>query len=261
MGWSTRSRRGVGPVLAGAVLALAGCSGAGSGGTSADGTGGPAATTAQSSPSPSPTAAPTPTTSPTPRPVADCTDTSAFTQQQLHDYLVKLPSKTGTLNGLHTSYDGVHFDPAFDHRACKALYVNVTHFWVLVSGTAPATFNPNDWRSGIPGLSPRPRIPGLPTSTRTPGQQAEYTYEAISTTPLALTLGVGLVVGTRPPEPEHCKGTLTVVHLGDAITDQELPETLRFEPTTIDHGASTVTVKADRALHATLVPPSSTTGC
>ncbi|MCX5213840.1 hypothetical protein OG689_32005 [Kitasatospora sp. NBC_00240] len=258
MRWSWRS---TGPLLACSLLALAGCSGSDPGHASAD-AGRSASASAQSpDPSPSPSPSPSPTVSHTPPPVADCTDTAAFGQQQLHDYLAKLPSDSGGLNGLHTSYDGVHYNPSVDHRPCKTLYVNVTHFWVVVVGGGRPTFNPGDWSTGIPGFPSRTPYPGVPTSTRTSSAEAEFTYKLISTTPLALTLGAGTVIGSRPPAPETCRGTLTVVHLGDPITDEELPDSLRFEASTLDHGASTVKVKADRAIDATLVPPSSRVGC
>lgn len=272
MRWSWRS---TGPLLACSLLALAGCSGSDHGPASADAgraaSASASASASAQSPSASPSPSPTATVAHTPPPVAECTDTAAFSQQQLHDYLAKLPSETGGLNGLHTSYDGVHYDPSVDHRPCKTLYVNVTHFWVVVTGGGGATFNPDDWRSGIPGLPgsrrslpPLPGLPGTgtdPTPAARGSQEPTFTYKLINTTPLALTLGAGTVIGSGPPAPETCRGTLSVVHLGEPITDAELPDSLRFESSPIDRGASTVTVKADRAIDATLVPPSSRAGC
>ena len=262
MRWSSRQR--VGTALGGLlVLALAGCSGDGAGHVSADGASSPAATTAASSPSPTPT----PTATSTPTPVADCTDTSAYDQKQLHDYLKSLPNEHGASHpGLYTDYAGLYFEPAFDHRACRTLYVSVTQFWVTLDGSSAG--KPTPGASWTPTWRPAPVIPtfrgGGDPSASPDDSTALFTYSVIGTTQLALTTGAGYISGSMPPAPEYCKGTLTVVHLGEPIKDSELPDTLSFKSragVNTDHGASQVTVNADRVIDATLVAPSSSTGC
>ncbi|WP_371482626.1 hypothetical protein [Kitasatospora sp. NBC_00315] len=243
------------PALAGVLLTLAGCSSDGSRPASADGPATTAATAPTSAPTPTPTPTAAATTAPAPTtarsPVADCIDTSAFTTTQMHDYLTALPGASSGLKGLRTDEYGVYFDPAVDHRSCRTLYVNVSHYWVLVTTDTSDT-------TGTTGTTRRTPGTGRVTDTH-----YVYVYAPISTTAVALTLGVGNVPGTAPPEPAACKGTLTVVHLGEAITDAELPATLSFEssPTGYGKGTSEVTVKADRALSAVLVSPTSRTGC
>ncbi len=251
MSWSSASRRHVAPVAAGALLLLAGCSDDGSRPSSADGPARSSAAPAPSSPgtgtvtaSPTPPPTATPTVTAAPAPVADCVDTSAFNPTRLRDYLVDLPGDTSGVKALHVDEYGVWFRPAVDHRACRALYVNVSQFWVTV------TSNTSTVR----------RTPGVGRAT---DADYLYEYEPIGTTAVTLTLGVGNVPGSAPPEPTACKGTLTVVHLGEAITDAELPDTLTFEPSLTGYGkgVSSITLKPDRVLAAGLVSPTGGTGC
>ncbi|MFD0258306.1 hypothetical protein [Kitasatospora indigofera] len=262
MTWTSRRRAGTAVTGAGALLlALAGCSGD-SGHGSAEAAAGPAVTTAAT-----PTSVPTPTPTLTPTPVAACTDTSAYTQKQLHDYLKTLPNSNGASHtGLYTDYDGVYYEPAFEHRPCQVPQVSVTQFWVTLDGSSAG--RPTPGGSWTPTWRPAPTIPTFPGQGdpgATPDDSTSlFTYSLIGTTPLALTPGPGSVANSAPPFPEYCKGTLTVLHLGEAVKEAELPDSLSFKSrlgVDRDHGASQVTVNADRVIDATLVAPKSSTGC
>ncbi|MEV8533087.1 hypothetical protein [Streptomyces sp. NPDC051211] len=223
------------PALAVALFGLAGCSdpapaAAGSPATRA-GTSSPPPT-AIPSPPPTPTPTPTPTTvAPTP----ECVNTGAMDEGKLAGYLTRLKSSSGSYGsrGLTIDDDGLRFRPDPTERPCSAVKVKLTRFWVDI------------------------------TRGRTSAERFAFDYKPIDSTAVPVGPADGTAAGSVPPDSEACRGSLSVVHLGPALTEEQLPYSLEM-PTVFTpegRGAMDVKVKADLSVAATFIPPTVPDGC
>ncbi|WP_412074981.1 hypothetical protein ACLF6K_02455 [Streptomyces xanthophaeus] len=231
-------------VLAGALLATAGCS---EGSPAASPSGSPAPASATPSPSAATVSAPpsTPAASaPAPTvagPSYDCVDTGAMAPEKLAAYLVRLKSSSGSYGSkaLKIDGDGLKFEPDPSERPCGAVELTLSRYWVDLT--------PGGVSSGVPGWS----------------RDQEFRYTLMDRPALSLGPQDGIVEGSVPPGSLSCRGSLSVVHVGPEIAEGDLPYDLQM-PTSFSaagRGAMDVTVKSDRALAATFVPPSAPQGC
>jgi len=183
------------------------------------------------------TAAPgpaTPTQSPTAAVPAECVKTTGMSVEQLTDYLRKLRSSGGEYQsrGLTLDSSGLNFTPEAIQRPCEAVTVKLAHYWVDVEKTREAT-----------AVSPA---------------RYEYRYTLISITSHKAGPQDGRVPDTAPPGGTDCRGTVSVVYLGEDIPLRSLPYNLELIDTT---APLPVEVDGDGVLSAIYVSPVGVESC
>ncbi|WP_405981138.1 hypothetical protein [Streptomyces sp. NBC_00158] len=223
------------PLLTLPLLALAGCSAAGSG---ADiGAGGPrSASSAPASPTPSSSASPVaPPVSPTPPPeparTSACTATAGLDTTALGTYLKGLKaSDSKDVPSLFVVDDGVYFRLKDTQPPCEALAVKLGHFRVdMVRSTDSAGY--------------------------------DFTYGPIRTRTLAVGPHEGKVDGSEPPATARCAGVLSVIYLGRDLVVGDLPHDLRLPAKDAVLDWSLVDVRRDGVLGAVFKPPAGARDC
>ncbi|MFD8980333.1 hypothetical protein [Streptomyces sp. NPDC059564] len=149
-------------------------------------------------------------------------------------YLRDLPGAEGLKHGLYVFYDGVHFSPEPEQRPCEPQKMSVTQFWVVMKA----------------------EVNRDPVTRRT--YAFSYRYELIEDRELSVGPERGHVEGSDPPAPTGCKGTITVLHLGDAVDEDALPRDLSFQNSDgvgFAKDMTSVKVSGDLVLEAQFVPP------
>ncbi|MFG2616872.1 hypothetical protein ACGFXC_04555 [Streptomyces sp. NPDC048507] len=201
----------------------------------------PAAPAASAAPATPPAPAPGPASA---APSAQCVDTGAMDQEKLTTYLARLKSSGGSYGSkaLKIDGDGLDFDPDPTERPCSAVQVTLSRFWV-------------DITPGAAVAAPVPR----PSSSR----DQRFHYVPMDRPVLTVGPAEGIVDGSVPPQSSACRGSLSVVHTGAGLTEQDLPVDLEMPTsyTEAGRGAMDVKVTSDRVLAATFVPPSAPGGC
>ncbi|MFE2153369.1 hypothetical protein ACFXAO_25375 [Streptomyces lavendulae] len=239
-----RSRGFAVPALAACLLtAVVGCSGRsadaapGPSGGTRTGTASPSATPSPSpTPSPTPSASPSPTPTPTPTPT--CKATADMDEAARAAYLKGLEGQTyAQKHGLAAEYDGVYFHPDALHRPCEAQKVSVARFWVVMTN----------------------KVNRDPATGRTFGLL--YSYEPIEDREFTFGPDNGFLEGSRPPDVGACRGTITVLHLGEPVEDKALPDRLNVDDSTLGFRGTEVEVSGDLVLYAVFMPPTTTANC
>ncbi|MFG2709643.1 hypothetical protein ACGFX2_03680 [Streptomyces goshikiensis] len=211
------------PLLTVPVLALAGCGGAGQVRTA------PSASASPSPLSPSPDPAPSPSPS-SPRNRL-CVPTTYMTTAGRLAYLKDLSdSAHGASPAFFMTDSGVYLLAKETQRPCEAVRFQLSWFRVEMT------------RAGS-------------------GSTARYsfTYAPIESTTLSAGPRDGRVVGSVPPPPKGCSGTLSVVYVGEEITEDDLPDGLNMPSGSLDW--TLVSLDADRALSAVFKPPAGASSC
>nr|WSX52380.1 hypothetical protein OG409_27675 [Streptomyces sp. NBC_00974] len=222
------------PFLTFPVLVLAGCSNSGSGLGSLR-----SLPPAPPSPSPSPSASPSasaPPASPPPLslPATPCTITTGLDTKGMTAYLKGLRSSDrpgpSDYSALFMTDSGVYLRLKDAQRPCAPVPAQLSHFRVdMTRATTSAGY--------------------------------KFTYTAID----SLTLGVGpadgMVRGSVPPPPSGCGGTLSVLSVGQAVTEDELPRQLRLPPDDSTLDWTLADIPADRVLDAVFKPPPGAKNC
>lgn len=214
------------PFLTVPALVLAGCGGQGSPRSlpSDPLVPGPATSSAAA---PTPTPTPTPTPSPTPT----CTVTSGMGPDEKAAYLKALRSKDRPdYSALFMTDTGVYLSLKDGKRPCEAVEVKVGHFRV-----------------------------DMTRATSKPGYS--YSYKPINTVIVKVGPRDGLAPGSVPPPPEGCGGTLSVLYVGDEITEDDLPDGLRLPSADSSIDWTLVVLSADRALDGVFQPPAGVRNC
>ncbi|MFD3696946.1 hypothetical protein ACFWUZ_12470 [Streptomyces sp. NPDC058646] len=160
---------------------------------------------------------------------------------KLAGYLARLKSSSGSYGStaLKLDGDGLMFEPDPSERPCGPVALTLSRYWVdLTPGGAPS---------------------GMPGSSRT----QKFRYSLMDRPAVSVGPQDGVVEGTVPPGSLSCRGSLSVVHVGPEIAEDDLPYDLQM-PTSYSaagRGAMAVKVKADGALVATFIPPSAPQDC
>ncbi|GHD69213.1 hypothetical protein OHU17_26260 [Streptomyces goshikiensis] len=216
------------PLLTVPLLALAGCGGGGQTRTA------PPSVPASPSPlSPSPDPAPSPSPSPSPSSTRNglCVPTMYMSTAGRLAYLKDLSdSSHGASPAFFMTDSGVYLLAKETQRPCEAVPFQLSWFRVEMT------------RAGS-------------------GSSARYsfTYAPIESTTLSAGPRDGRVVGSVPPPPKGCSGTLSVLYVGEEITEDDLPDGLNMPGGSLDW--SLVTLDADRALSAVFKPPAGASSC
>jgi hypothetical protein len=154
--------------------------------------------------------------------------------EQLTGYLRKLRSSSGAYQsrGLTLDSSGLNFAPEASQRPCEAVMVKLAHYWVDVEKTREAS-----------AVSPA---------------RYEYRYTLISATSYKAGPQDGRVPDTAPPGGTDCRGTVSVVYLGEDIPLGALPYNLKLIETT---APLPVEVDGDGVLSAIYVSPVGVESC
>lgn len=214
--------------LVAALLAVSGCSEAGK----------PAAQVP--APTPSGLVHYTPATgsaapsSPLPTALKECAQTAGMSVEQLTGYLKELRSTSGDYQtkGLTLDSSGMNFTPEDIKRPCEAVPVKLAHYWVDLKKTHEANV-----------IS---------------GARYEYSYTLIGITSHAAGPQDGRVPNTAPPGPSACRGTVSVIYLGQDLPLRALPYDLKLVDTT---APVPVKVDGDGVLSAIYVSPPHPDSC
>ncbi|MCX4525368.1 MULTISPECIES: hypothetical protein [unclassified Streptomyces] len=219
------------PFLTLPVLALAGCGGAGQVRTA------PSAPASPSPVSPSPDPAPASSPPPAPSPGSTrnrlCVPTTGMTTADRLAYFKDLSdSDHGASPAFFMTDSGVYLLAKETQRPCEAVRFQLSWFRVEMT------------RAGA-------------------GSTARYsfTYAPIESTTLSAGPRDGRVVGSVPPPPKGCSGTLSVVYVGEEITEEDLPEGLNMPSASSTLDWTLVELDAERVLSAVFKPPAGASSC
>ncbi|MFF9819258.1 hypothetical protein [Streptomyces sp. NPDC014006] len=163
-----------------------------------------------------------------------CVKTAGMNVQQRTKYLKELRSGSGEYRskGLTLDSSGLNFLPEAVQRPCEAVTVKLAHYWVDIKKRRQAT---------------------------TLGPAAyEYQYTPISVSSHRAGPKDGRVPDTAPPQGTVCRGTLSVVYLGEDIPLRALPYSLELIDTTAPYP---VEVHGDGVLSAVYIAPGSLESC
>ncbi|WP_330328551.1 hypothetical protein OHS33_01555 [Streptomyces sp. NBC_00536] len=243
-----RLRVSVVPLLTAPVLALTACSGSGSGaglGLGPDRSVPPASASPSASASAVPSAAapvpPGPGTLPVPVPSAAlsprCTPTASLDTAALGAYIRGLRASDraqSSYSALFMVDTGVYLRLKDAVRPCEPLRLKLTHFRVHIAKATPGS-------TTAAGFS--------------------FTYAPIETLTVSAGPGDGFAEGSKPPATEKCGGTLSVVYLGEEVTERELPSQLQFPKTDSTLDWTLADVSAERVLDAVFKPPPEARSC
>ncbi|MER6521491.1 hypothetical protein ACFWHQ_33795 [Streptomyces sp. NPDC060334] len=212
------------------ALALAGCGGHGSPRSLPSDPLVPSTTTSSAA-APTPTPSPTPTPTPTPSPTPTCTVTSGMGPDEKADYLKALRSKDRPdYSALFMTDTGVYLSLKDGKRPCEAVEVKISHFRV-----------------------------DMTRATSKPGYS--HSYKPINTVVVKVGPRDGFAPGSVPPPPQGCGGTLSVLYVGDEITEDDLPDELRLPSADSSIDWTLVVLTADRALDGVFQPPAGVRDC
>ncbi|WP_405363226.1 hypothetical protein OG535_37400 [Kitasatospora sp. NBC_00085] len=230
-----RSVRALGASVAVVALAVTGCSSGAAGGAAGAGSSSPTAS-GTTSPTASAAAAGTTVSAPAPSPSETCFDTSMVGDTTVSGYLARLPGTARIIDpGLFMRLDGLHLDTRTDERPCRPVAVTITRFSVRLAHTGTV-----------------------------PGSQFSFSYTPLDSVGVAVGPANGVAAGSVPPATSHCTGVLSVVHLGEAVREAELPAKFTMvtpnPPPTAPYDQN-VTVPGDRIVTAGLALPADAASC
>ncbi|MFF4321962.1 hypothetical protein [Streptomyces sp. NPDC001568] len=231
-------------LLAVPLLAATGCSGESPAGATPS-------TSATYDPATPPAVTPAAPSTPSPSLTFACVPTAGMDDAQRLHYLKNLKHDDRPLDGaLSLTDSGIRITPDRQRRSCEPVPVKVSHFRVF---TTRFQGEPE------PRTTPTPRftLPPLPgAAPTTPRFRYSFAYEAISTVDVVVGPEEGLATGSRPPATQKCAGTLSVAHVGQEITEADLPQELDFtSDTRFGTAWTTVELSAERVLDAVFLPP------
>ncbi|POX44462.1 hypothetical protein C3489_36390 [Streptomyces sp. Ru71] len=154
--------------------------------------------------------------------------------EQLTQYLKNLRSGSGAYQSKALTLDssGLNFAPEAIQRPCEAVTVKLARYWVDIKKTRDATqFGPASY---------------------------EFRYTPIGVSSHKAGPKDGRVPDTAPPAGSVCRGTVSVVYVGDDIPSQALPYSLELIDTTAPYP---IKVDGDGVLSAIYVAPGSVESC